>query len=245
MTAWVRLVATFIHDFYAIGFAANISKRGLLAERWLRKWLPAISALKSNFVVLSLLAVHTDMVRVFLATSAEVVGAASASDTVSCHVLCGFSRHALSCFIFGRIIWLRRIEREHFVTIGALDNVIGIGHHDLRLLFANILKPLVAESLAQVLCLYHGIALTAAALREISRRQLRQELLLGICPEALNVELMVAAVGEEHLHLSCLLVSICQLGHAIHAVIGLESTHVNIRLSPFLLFHGKVVDGSR
>lgn len=58
------------------------------------------------------------------------------------------------------------------------------------------------------------------------------------------MELMVAAVGEEHLHLSCLLVGIGQLGHAIHAVIGLKSTHVNIRLSLFLLFHGKVVDGS-
>ena len=168
MTTRVSLDTTFIHFVHAIWQAANIRKRGLLAERWLRKRLPAITTLECNFKVLRLCAVHADMVRVLLAACAEVVSAAGTPDTVSCHMFCRLACHTFACFVLRRIIWLRRIEREDFITVRALYDVIGIGHHYLRLLFAYILKPLLTESLAQVLCLYHGVALTAAALREVA-----------------------------------------------------------------------------
>lgn len=143
----MRLIATFIHLVDAIWQAANIHKRGFFADRRFGKGLPTIPALQGHFVSLSLFAVHTNMVRVFLAASTEIVRAVGASNSELCHMLSCLPRHPLACLVFGRIIWLRRVEREYFIAARTLDNVIGIGHQDLCLLFANILKPLMTECL--------------------------------------------------------------------------------------------------
>ena len=135
------------------------------------------------------------MVRIFLAASAEVVRAVGAPDSVSGHVLGRLSRHCLARLVLRRIIWLRRIERENFLTARTLDDIVRISHQHLRLLFPNVLKPLLTQRFTQVVSLYHGVALAAATLSEVPRRQLGQELFLGVSTEALNVELMEAPVG--------------------------------------------------
>lgn len=58
------------------------------------------------------------------------------------------------------------------------------------------------------------------------------------------MELMIAAIGQEHLHLARGLVGIRKLSHAVDAVVRLKGTHVDVRLSLFLLFHRIVVSSS-
>ena len=111
------------------------------------------------------------MIWVLLAARAEIVRAVGTSYSKLCHVFSRLASHCFTGIILCCIIWLRGIEREYFLTIWALNNVIRVAHHDLRLLFANILKPFMPECLPQVVGLYHGVALAAATFCEVSRRQ--------------------------------------------------------------------------
>lgn len=96
VAASMCFVATFVHQVDAILLPTHVSKCSLLADRGLRQRLPAESAFQSDFVLFCLSAVHADVVRVFLAICAEVVGAGGASNTVSRHVLGCLPRHRLS-----------------------------------------------------------------------------------------------------------------------------------------------------
>lgn len=60
----------------------------------------------------------------------------------------------------------------------------------------------MTERLAEVVCLNNSITFSAPALGEVARRQLREQLFFGVSPEALDVELVEAAIGQEHLHLA-------------------------------------------
>ena len=73
--AWVHLVATSLHFLNAFGLTADISKRWIVTDGLLLERLPAVAALEGDSVVLGLLAAHADVVRLFLATGAEVLGA--------------------------------------------------------------------------------------------------------------------------------------------------------------------------
>ena len=75
MTAWVRLVAAFVHQIDALWFAAYVSKSCLRADRGLSERLPAESALESNSVLLSFFTAHSDVIWLFLAACAEVFSA--------------------------------------------------------------------------------------------------------------------------------------------------------------------------
>jgi len=182
------------------------------------------------------------VVWVLLAARAEIVRAVGTSDSISCHVFGRLARHCFTGIILCCIIWLRGIEGEYFLTVWALNNVIRVAHHDLRLLLANILKPFMPERLPQVVGLYHGVALAASTFCEVSRRHLGQQLLLSVDPEAFDVELMEAALSQKHLHFSCCLVSIRDFRHAVDAKISLKGAHIEVILGMFfLLFHRKVV----
>ena len=148
MSARMRLVATFIHFVNTIWLSTNIRECGLVANRWLGERLPAVSALEGHFVILSLLAIHADMIRIFLTASAEVVRAVGTSDPELGHMFSSLTCHRLSCLILRRVIWCRWIEGEYLVALRTLNNVVSIGHHNLRLLLTNILKPLVSQGLA-------------------------------------------------------------------------------------------------
>ena len=86
----------------------------------------------------------------------------------------------------------------------------------------------MTERLTQVICLYHGIALAAATFCEVSGRQLGQKLLLGICSEAFDMELMKTALCQEHLNFTRLLISVGDLCHAVNAPVGIECAHVEV-----------------
>lgn len=237
--AGVRLTTTLVHQVDAILLATHVGECRLIAYRRLSEWFPAESALERDLVLFCLLAVHSNMVRVFLATSAEVVRARRTPDTVSSHVFGGLPRHRLILLILRSIIWLRRIEGKYVLAVRTLHDVIGIGHQYLRLLLTDVLEPLLAEGLAEVVRLHYRIALPAPAFGEVPRWQLRQQLLLGIRAETLDVELMEAAFGQEHLHLASRLVSIRDLCHTVHAAIRLKGTHVDVLFS--LYFFAYVV----
>ena len=170
MAARVHLIAAFIHQFNARWLTTNVDKGFFLADRRFCERFPAVSALQSNFIILCLLATHAYVVWIFLAASAEVVRAVGASDSVSGHVLGRLSCHCLARLVLRCIIWLRRIEREYFLTARTLDDIVRISHQHLRLLFPDVLKPFMAQSFTQVVSLYHGVALAAATLSEVSRR---------------------------------------------------------------------------
>lgn len=123
-----------------------------------------------------------------------------------------FTRLITSC-----IIWLRGLEGENLVAAGALDNVATVSKHHLGLLILDTLEPLRAQSLTQVISLHKCATLLAAALSKLATWQLGEQLFFGVSSEALHVELMVAAVSEEHLHLARALFLIGELGETVHA----------------------------
>lgn len=110
--------------------------------------------------------------------------------------------YIFSNLVFGRIIWLRGLKTENFITARALDNTIRVFHHHLCLLLSNVLEPFRAEGFPQILCLHNRVTLAAPAVVKVTRWLLGQKLLFGVRPETICVELVKASFRQEHLGLA-------------------------------------------
>lgn len=153
MATRMSLAATFIHLVNAVGSTTNIGKHSLIANWRLSKRFPAETTFESHMMIFSILTVHSYMIGLFFAASAEVFGATGASNPKFGHVLCCLPRNLLTCLIASLIIWLTRIKRENFTT-RTLNNVIWVGEHHFSLLLADVMKKFLTQSFSQIICLH-------------------------------------------------------------------------------------------
>lgn len=209
-------VATFIHHVNAILLATDVDEGCLVAKGRLRQRVPAVTTLQGDFQLLSICTIQTFVVRFFLARSTEVLGTATAPNSVLGAVLGSLLGHLFAIIaILGIVVWLGGLEGKDFVAADALDDVVA--DEQVRLLVTDFLEHLLAEIFAKIFRLHQGIALAAATVSKVTRWQLREQCLLGVGLKALQVELMEAAVGEEHAHLSFLLLLLGELSEAVDA----------------------------
>ena len=73
-------------------------------------------------------------------------------------------RDLFALLVTSRIIWLRGLKGENLVAGGTLHNVSAVSKHHLCLLILDVLEPLGAQSLAQVIGLHKCVTFLAAAL---------------------------------------------------------------------------------
>ena len=238
-TLLVHFVATLFHHIQALLLATNFGKGGLIAKRRLSERVPAITALEGDFEFLGILAIQTFVIGLFLAGSAEVFCAARTAASVISAVLRSLFGHLLvGVGILGIVVRFGWLEGKDFVAARALHDVVA--KEKTRLFVTDFLKHHLAEILAKILRRHQRVAFAAATVSEVTRWKLREQGLLGVRLEAVQVELMVAAVGKEHTNLVGLLLLLGELCKAVNARWHIfESRHVKIFL--FLLLIGLVL----
>ena len=168
----MNFVATFIHLVNAFLLTAHVHEDILMTDRWLNERFPAEAALEGITTELCLCAVHSNVIWLHPAASAEVVRAISTSHSVDGHVLSCFTCDNFVVIITSFIIWRGRFEGELLIATGTLDDPSSFFDQALCLLLVYALQQFLSKGFSQVVSLHQSVASIADALAKFTCRLL-------------------------------------------------------------------------
>ena len=151
-------------------------------------------------MVLGFLTSHALVIWFHLALYAEIFCTSSAAHSILGHMFCHLFRNFLPFFVSSVIIWLRFwLKREGSFTWGTLNQVhTSLLKVHLELFVVETLHKLISERFSQIWRRNHRLTPVAARLSEVAVLLESEQSAWGVLFETAYVELVEAAVWEEH-----------------------------------------------